>query len=217
MRNKRCALAAILLTAALCGAFAQGADPKTVTPAWVMEQEFPKQDAEKQKNAFGVFFLGYDYPTLSGSLAGDLAAWAGPFNVAIGMENCIGPGSSSIFGLELELMLTFNDSGSRFLMNDMMLVGYSLDLAPARLNLGARLGLCMLDVTSGSSMYTGLGGVVGPEATLYLALDKATWLWIRGRYSMSAYFSMDSGSNPISEGHTTLNATSLEAGLAFKI
>lgn len=217
MMNKRHALVAALLTAALFAAFSQGADPKTVTPAWVMEQEFAKQDAEKQKNAFNVFFVGYDYPTLSGSLASDLAAWSGPFNVAIGMENCTGPGSSSIFGLELELMLAFSDSGSRFLMNDMMLVGYSLDLAPARLNLGARLGLCMLDVTSGSSTYTGLGGVVGPEAALYLALDKATWLWIRGRYSMSAYFSLDDGSNPINDGRAALNATSLEAGLAFKI
>ncbi|MCE1196004.1 hypothetical protein LWX53_05845 [bacterium] len=217
MKEKRYALAAALLALALCAAFAQGQDPKTVTPAWIMERDFTKQDAEKQKNAFGVFFFGYDYPTLSGALAGDLSKWNGPFNVAIGMENCLGPGSSSIFGLELELMLTFNDSGSRFLMNDMMLVGYSLDLAPARLNLGARLGLCMLDVTAGAEMYTGLGGVVGPEATLYLALDKASWLWIRGRYSMSAYFSLDSGSNPINSGRTTLNATSLEAGLAFKI
>ena len=217
MKDKRYALAAALLALALCASFAQGVDQKTVTPAWVMEHDFSKQDAEKQKNAFGVFFVGYDYPTLSGALAGDLAKWNSPFNVAIGMENCIGPGSSSIFGIELELMLTFNDSGSRLLMNDMMLVGYSLDLAPARLNLGARLGLCMLDVTAGSEMYTGLGGVVGPEATLYLALDKATWLWVRGRYSMSAYFSLDSGSNPINSGRTALNATSLEAGLAFKM
>ena len=217
MRKNRYAIAFALLALFLAGAFAQGADPKTVTPAWVMEKEFAKQKAEARENVFGVFFVGYDYPILSGALAGDLAKWEGPFNVAIGMENLLGPESSAIFGLELELMVTFNDAGSRFLMNDMMLVGYSLSLAPLRLNIGARLGLCMLDVADGAAMYTGLGGVIGPEASLYLALDKSTWLWVRGRYSMSAYFSIDDGSNPINDGRSTLNATSIEAGLAFKL
>lgn len=221
MRIRRHALAAALLFAIISAAFPQGADPKTVTPAWVMEQEFAKQDAERQKNAFNVFFIGYDYPTLSGSLATSLAKWDGPINAAIGMESCEKAGSSMLFGLELELMVTMNDAGARFLMNDMMMVGYSIALAPLRLNAGARIGLCLLDVTDdadASGTYTAMGGVIGPEASLYFALDKATSLWVRGRYAISSYFSLaDGGADPVSQGSSSLNLLSLEAGLAFKI
>jgi hypothetical protein len=221
MIHKRCALAAALLLAVLGAVSAQGVDAKTVTPAWVMEKEFGKQDEERQKNAFNVFFIGYDFPALSGALATSLAKWDGPLNAAVGMESCERAGSSPLFGLELELMATLNDSGSRFLMNDMMMVGYSLDLAPLRLNAGARLGLCILDVADdadASGTYTALGGVIGPEASLYFALDKSTSLWARGRYAISYYFPISgNGSDPVSKGDNSLNLLSLEAGLAFKL
>lgn len=221
MIDKRCALAATLLIAILGAVSSQGVDAKTVTPAWVMEKEFAKQDAERQKNAFNIFFIGYDYPTLSGALAEPLAKWDGPLNIAVGMESCERAGSSPLYGLELELMVTLNDFGARFLMNDMMMVGYSLDLAPLRLNAGARLGLSILDVTDdadSSGTYTALGGVIGPEASLYYALDKSTSLWVRGRYAISYYFPVaGSGSDPVSMGDDFLNLLSLEAGLAFKL
>lgn len=225
MKAKRYLLSVAMGSIFLLAAFAQGADPKTVTPAWIMEKQFEQQqqagqpaaagDASKATKAFNVFFIGYDYPTLSGLLADDLASWGGPINFSLGMESSMGSGSSMLTGLEVELFVTINDAGSRFLMHDMAMIGYSFNLAPFRFNLGGRVGLSMLDVM-GPVSYTGLGLVFGPEASLYFAIDPSFWLWIRGRYSMASYISMDSGST-ISAGNDSLNCLSLEAGLAFKL
>lgn len=225
MKAKRYLLSVAMGSLLLLAVFAQGADPKTVTPAWVMEKQFEQQqqagqpaaagDAAKAAGAFNVFFIGYDYPTLSGPLTDDLASWGGPINFSLGMESSMGSGSSMLTGLEVELFVTINDAGSRFLMHDMAMIGYSFNLAPLRFNLGGRVGLSMLDVM-GPVSYTGLGLVFGPEASLYFAIDPSFWLWIRGRYSMASYISMDSGST-ISAGNDSLNCLSLEAGLAFKL
>lgn len=221
MNSKRCILSVVMGFLVLFAAFSQGADPKTVTPAWVMEKQFEQQlagqsaDATKATNAFNVFFIGYDYPTLSGALADDLASWSGPINFSLGMESGTGAGSSMLTGIEVELFVTINDAGSRLFMHDMAMIGYSFDLAPFRFNLGGRVGLSMFDVM-GPVSYTGIGLVFGPEASLYFAVDPAFWLWIRGRYSMASYMSLDSG-GPIGKGNDSLNCVSLEAGLAFKI
>ena len=226
MNAKRCVLSAAMGCLLLHAAFSQGADPKTVTPAWVMEKQFEQQQQAgppadtsqnaKATNAFNVFFIGYDYPTLSGSLADDLASWSGPINFSLGMESSMGSGSSMLTGIEVELFITINDAGSRFLMHDMAMIGYSFNLAPVRFNLGGRVGLSMLDVM-GTVSYTGIGLVFGPEASLYFAIDPSFWLWIRGRYTMASYMSLDSGTTPIVTGNDSLNCLSLEAGLAFKL
>lgn len=225
MNMKRYALSIAAGLLALGAAFAQGADPKTVTPAWVLEKQLEQQqagqpantgDAGKAINTFNVFFIGYDYPTLSGQLADDLASWDSPINLSLGMESSMGQGSSMLTGLEAELFITINDAGSRFIMNDMVMIGYSFNLSPVRFNVGGRVGLSMLDVM-GTVSYTGLGLVFGPEASLYCAIDPRLWFWVRGRYSMATYMSMDSGATPIASGNDSLNCLSFEAGLAFKI
>jgi len=221
MNARRCMLAAAMGFLVLWTVCSQGADPKTVTPAWVMEKQFTQPEATKPTNAFDVFFIGYDYPTLSGSLASYLTSWNGPVNFSIGFESGTGQGSSFLTGVEGEFFVTINNKGSRLLMNDMLMLGYTLDLAPVRLNLGGRLGLSILDVmddSSSANTYTGIGLVAGPEASVYLAFDPAAWLWIRGRYSLAYYMSMDtSTTNPIALGNDSLNCLSLEAGLAFKM
>ena len=226
MKAKRYILSAAIGSLFLFAGFAQEADPKTVTPAWVTEKQFEQQqqaaqpaitgDVAKATSAFNVFFIGYDYPTLSGPLADDLASWGGPINFSLGMESSMGSGSSMLTGLEVELFVTINDAGSRFLMHYMAMIGYSFNLAPLRFNLGGRVGLSILDVM-GSVSYTGLGLVFGPEASLYFAIDPSFWLWIRGRYSMASYMSLDSGTTPIVTGNNSLNCLSFEAGLAFKL
>lgn len=225
MKARRYILSVAMGFLPLLGVFAQGADPKTVTPAGVIEKQFEQQkqtglpasagDVAQNTKAFNVFFIGYDYPALSGPLADDLASWGGPINFSLGMESSMGSASSMLTGLEVELFVTINDAGSCFLMHDMAMIGYSFNLAPLRFNLGGRVGLSMLDVM-GPVSYTGLGLVFGPEASLYFAIDPGFWLWIRGRYSMASYISMDSGST-ISAGNDSLNCLSLEAGLAFKL
>lgn len=227
MNAKRCTLSLAMGFFVLWTAFSQGTDPKTVTPAWIMEKQFEQQQeagktvkAASATNAFNVFFIGYDYPTLSGPLADDLAGWSGPINFSLGMESGSGQGSSFLTGVEGEFFVTINNKGSRLLMNDMVMLGYSLDLAPVRLNLGGRLGLSILDVmddTSSANTYTGLGLVFGPEASVYVALDPSSWLWLRGRYSMAYYMSMDDHATPLVTGNDSLNCISLEAGLAFKL
>ena len=214
MNAKRCTLSVAMSFLVLCAAFSQGTDPKTVTPAWIMEKQFvPQQEEVKATNTFNVFFVGYDYPTLSGLLADDLASWSSPLNFSIGMES--GSGSSFLTGVEAEFSITVNDTGSRFLMNDMVMLGYSFDLQPVRLNVGGRVGLSIIDVMSPTSTYTGLGVVLGPEASVYVALDPSSWIWLRGRYSAAYYMSMDDSANPISAGRDSLDCLSLEAGLAF--
>lgn len=221
MNAKRCTLAVAMGFFILWAAFSQGTDPASVTPAWVMEKQFGQQEEVKTTKPFNIFFVGYDYPTLSGPLADSLAGWNSPYNFSIGVESCSGQGSSFLTGVEGEFFVTVNDTGSRFLMNDMVMLGYSFDLKPVRLNIGGRLGLSILDVmddTNSANTYTGLGFVVGPEASVYLALDPSFWLWLRGRYSMAYYMSLDdSTANPIASGKDSLNCVSLEAGLAFKL
>lgn len=209
-----------------------GADPKTVTPAWMTEKELANktqaqpqaqpQDDTQLANDFNVFFIGYDYPILSGALAPHLSSWNSPFNFSIGLESSNSADSSFLSGLELEFFITPNDQGLRFQMNDMVMLGYSFDIKPARLNLGARLGLGILDVSDNSSAnpsYTALGGLAGPEAALYVKVAPDFWLWARGRYTMAYYFTIDSSgaANPIDAGDNTLNCLSFEAGLAFKM
>lgn len=222
------AIAALILfgAAEVC---ADGADPKTVTPAWVTEQQLTQQQAQAQPQAaptaskgLSLFFIGYDYPTLSGPLASSLTPWNGPVNFSLGIEAPTSAGSSFLSGLELEFFTTVNSAGMRLQMNDMVMLGYSLDLAKiARLNLGARLGLSIIDVTDDSSAnntYTALGGIAGPEASLYGMVAKDFWLWVRGRYLMGYYFPfISNGSSPIDAGNRTLNCLSVEAGLAFKM
>jgi hypothetical protein len=143
---------------------------------------------------------------------------------SLGIEAPNSAGSSMLSGLELECFTTVNNQGWRLQMNDMVMLGYSLDLFKvARLNLGARLGLSILDVTddrSTSPSYTYLGAIAGPEASLYGMVAKDFWLWVRGRYSMSYYFNVGSSGapDPITAADANiLNCTSLEAGLAFRM
>lgn len=230
MKARQWILSAAIGLLLLSTPFAQGADPTTVKPAWEMEKQFEKEQEEGKAageaagiaeiaNAFGVFFIGYDVPTLSGPLADDLAAWNGPVNFSLGMEMSAAQSSSFLSGAEAELFITVNDAGSRLLMNSMAIFGYSFNLKPMRLNMGIRAGLSILDVMTDSapSTYTGLGLIFGPEASIYLALDPSSWIWVRGRYSMAAYTSLDSDASPIGTGNDSLNCLSLEAGLAFKM
>lgn len=235
MTARRWVLTATIGILLLSSVFAQGADPKTVKPAWEMEKQFEKEQGEGKAdaeaaaaataaanlaNAFNVFFIGYDVPTLSGPLADDVAAFNGPLNFSLGIEMSAAQGSSFLSGAEGEFSITVNDIGSRLLMNSMAIFGYSFELKPMRLNVGIRAGLSILDVTtdgSATNTYTALGLVFGPEAALYLALDPSSWIWVRGRYSMAAYTSLDTDASPIGVGNDTLNCLSLEAGLAFKM
>lgn len=234
MKIKRCALLVLFSLVAVYFALAQGVDPKTVKPAWEIEKQLEKENADAKAaadaaakdmavknivNAFNVFFIGYDVPSLSGSLADDLASWKSPINFSLGMETSTAQASSLLFGVEGEFLVTFNDAGSRLLMNDMVMFGYSLNLKPLRVNAGVRAGLSILDVTASTAYntYTGFGFVFGPEASVYLAFDPRSWIWLRGRYSMASYISMDSDSSPIVAGNDTLDFLSLEAGLAFKM
>jgi hypothetical protein len=230
MKTKKLIIAAIISLFMLGSAFADGADPKTVTPAWVTEKQLTQQaqaqeqaeaEAPKPKN-FNVFFIGYDYPTLSGPLASHLTGWNSPVNFSLGIESSNTSGSSFLSGLELEFFITTNDQGMRLQMNDMVMAGYSFNIKPVRFNVGARLGLSLLDVTDddpANPTYMALGGIIGPEASLYAELAPDFWLWARGRYSMAYYFTIDNsgGANPIDSGDNTLNCVSLEAGLAFRM
>ncbi|MGB4587022.1 MAG: hypothetical protein WBH66_08265, partial [Rectinemataceae bacterium] len=71
MSERRWILSAALGLLILSMPFAQGADPKTVKPAWEMEKQFEKEQEEGKAaaeaaaaaniaNAFNVFFIGYD-------------------------------------------------------------------------------------------------------------------------------------------------------------
>jgi len=234
MKARKWVLSAAIGLLLLTTAFAQGIDPKTVKPAWEMEKQFEKEQGEEKAaadaaaaataadnlvNTFSVFFIGYDFPTLSGPLAAELAAWEGPINFSLGMEMSTTQASSFLSGAEAELFITINDAGSRLLMNSMAIFGYSFNLKPLRLNLGIRAGLSILDVMtdSASSTYTALGLVFGPESSVYLALDPSTWIWVRGRYSMASYTSLDTDASPIDTVGDSLDCLSLEAGLAFKM
>ncbi|MFA6366198.1 MAG: hypothetical protein WCX13_03305 [Candidatus Hydrogenedentales bacterium] len=221
MKTRQYLLSAAMSLLVLFSAFPQGADPKTVTPAWILEKQFEQQQEEKKlantADTFNVFFIGYDYPLISGPLAAHLDAWKSPLNFSFGMETSMSNESSFLTGVEGELFMTFNDQGSFFLMNDMVMFGYSINLKPVRLNMGVRAGFSILDVMGTTETYTGLGLIIGPEASMYLAFAPGSWLWLRGRYAMAGYMSMDSSSNPISQGDDSLTLFSLEAGLAFKL
>ena len=224
--NKKLMLVVAFGAIIICSAFAQEIDAKTVTPAWVTEKQFgqaavqptvPTQ-AAKTSNTFDVFFIGYDVPTLSGSLATYITPWGSPYNFSFGFESCNKEGSGMLNGFEMEFLVASENSTWRFVMNDLVLVGYSFDLKPVRFNLGGQIGLTMLDVTDYQSQtFTGLGFVVGPQASLYVALDSSFWLWVKARYSLAWYMSLDSGTTPISSGYNALDCVSLQAGLAFKL
>ncbi|TXT41840.1 MAG: hypothetical protein FD137_2548 [Spirochaetes bacterium] len=119
------------------------------------------------------------------------------------------------------MFFTFNDSGSRFLMNDLVLFGYSFDLKFARLNAGIRVGLSIMDVADKSSpgygTFTALGAVLGPEVSLYLPVAGDMSLYLRGRYAASAFIALDSDANPIDAGRNQLATLSFQAGLGFKM
>ncbi len=234
MRAGKWVLSAAMGLFLLSSALAQGADPKTVKPAWETEKQLEKEQGEGKAaadtateaaavaqiaNAFNVFFIGYDIPTLYGPLADDLAKFSSPVNFSLGIETSAAEASSFLSGAEGEFSITINDKGSRLLMNSMAIFGYSINLKPLRFNLGARVGLSILDITIDSpySSNTGLGFIFGPEASLYLALDPGTWIWVRGRYSMASYLSLDTAASLIGTGNDSLQCTSLEAGLAFKM
>lgn len=238
------AIAACMLFGAAFSVFADGADPKTVTPAWVTEQQLAQQQAQAQTQSAAqvpgqtpgqataqtppprgnsLFFIGYSYPTLSGPLASYLTPWNSLANFSLGIEASTSNGSSFLSGLELEFFATVNNQGMRLQMNDMMMLGYSLDIAKvARLNLGVRLGLSLIDVTDNSSSnntYTAMGGIAGPEASIYGMVAKDFWLWVRGRYLIGYYFPfISNGASPVDTvSNRTLNMLSVEAGLAFRM
>jgi len=240
MKTARLVMAALIALICCGAAFADGTNPNTVTPAWVTEQQIAQQQAQAQtqqpaqqtpaeskpvQRQSSLFFIGYDYPSFSGPLASHLAPWGSLANFSLGIESWNAESSSVLTGFELECFLTTKNEGLRLQMHDMVMVGYSFNLAKAaRLNLGARLGIGILDVTdynSANPSYMLIGGIAGPEASLYGRLAKDFWLWVRGRYTMSYYFlTLDSsggGTNPIDAGDRTLNCLSLEAGLAFKM
>lgn len=189
-------------------------DPNSVKPAWQFEKELSAAPAAPVPG-FGVFFIGYEYPQYSGNLSDELADWGSWFNFSFGMDSSMGIQSSFLNGVEADLALTFNDNGSRMLMNSMAIFGYSINLKPLRLNLGVRLGLSILDVIGpGAINYTGFGYIVGPEASLYAYLGADTWLWLRGRYSYAQY-AMLTGS--VASGDDQLSTVSIQAGLAFDL
>lgn len=216
MRARNCAMLVVLglaLSFAAPGAAAaEGAAPSTVTPAWVFEQGFAQ---EREARRLDVFFIGYDYPSLSGPLAPYLEAWDGPVNFSVGFESA--DANNFLMGLEGEFLVDIREASSRFLFHDMMMLGYSLDLDAVRLNIGCRVGLSLLDVTDDANGFTGLGAVLGPEASIYILLAPKTWLWARGRYARDFFLSMNDGTTPISAGADSLDCASLEAGLAFKL
>ncbi len=195
--------------------------PAVIKPAWAIEKELASAQVEKDRNAFGVFFFGYDYPMLSGTLADSLEAWQSPFNVSVGFESCTRGGSAPLAGMEIEMFLTFNENGSRMLMNSIAQFGYSFDLAPVRINIGGKAGLSILDVmhdTDASQYYTAMGVLIGPEASLYIPLDRTSWLWVRGRYAISKYAGISGNpSAPVFQGEDALNFLSLQAGIAFRL
>ncbi len=189
-------------------------DPASVKPAWQIEKEISSAPATPVPG-FNVFFVGYNFPQYSGSLADELAPWKTWLNFNFGMDSSMSIKSSFLNGVEGDLTLNFNDAGSHMLMNSMAIFGYSFNLNPLRLNLGARLGLSILDVTGpGAISYTGLGYILGPEASVYLYLGSKTWLWARGRYSYAQY-AMLTGSVP--SGDDQLSTVSVQAGLAFDL
>lgn len=201
----------------------------TVKPAWQIEKQQASSQAtapetaekEKAKNTFGAFFIGYDYPIMAGALEPHLSALNGPVNFSLGMETATGAGSSFLSGVEGEFMVTVNDRGMRLIFHDMAMIGYSIALAPLRLNLGLRLGLSMIDMTddaSAANTFTALGGIAGPEASLYLSLDPSSWIYVRGRYAWSAYMAVSgNAASPIATGDSSATWTSLQAGFAFKL
>jgi len=223
--NKKLMLVVALGATLICSAFAQEIDAKDVTPAWVTEKQFGQAaqpaaaaQAVKTYNNFDAFFIGYDVPTLSGSLATCITPWSSPYNFSFGFESCAEEGSGMLNGFEMEFLVAPENSTWRFVMNDLVLVGYSFDLKPVRLNLGGQLGLTVVDVTDYQSQtFTGLGFVVGPQASLYVALDSSFWLWVKARYSLAWYMSLDNGTTPITSGNNALDCVSIQAGLAFRL
>jgi len=198
------------------GGVAPVTDPGSVKPAWQIEKELSGAPATPVPS-FGAFFIGYEFPQYSGTLADELADWGSWFNFSFGMDTSMALRSSFLNGVEGDLALTFNDNGSRMLMNSMMILGYSVNLKPLRLNLGARLGLSILDVTDdrpGYDTFMGFGYIVGPEASLYLYMGADTWLWARGRYSYAQYAML---SGTAASGDNQLSTVSIQAGLAFTL
>jgi hypothetical protein len=199
--------------------FAQGTDPSAVKPAWQIEKEIVVQKNSPLPQ-FDLAYVGYDYPTLYGSLADYLSPWASPINFALGIETITGTKSAFISGIELEFLFTVRSNGSRFFMNDLVLFGYSFDLTVLRLNAGVRLGLSLLDVTDGTlgnGTYTAIGGTIGPEVSLYIPIAKDNFLYLRSRYTSSAFVSLGSAADPINSGNRDLQILSIQAGLGFKL
>ncbi len=209
----------LLMFACAWMGFAQAADPSTVKPAWQIEKELAEKPAVPV-NTFGAFFAGYNIPQYSGTLEADLREWEGPLNISLGVDTSLMESSSLLNGVEGDLSMTFNDNGSRMLMNSMAIFGYSVNLMPLRLNVGARLGLSIIDVTDerpGGVDYMGLGYIIGPEASLYLYLGAQTWIWARGRYSYAQYATLDNAASPLNSGRNQLSTVSIQAGLAFDL
>jgi hypothetical protein len=71
MKTKKLIIAAVIGLFMLGSAFADGADPKTVTPAWVPKPACTAGSGSRtgpgrapQPKSFNLFFIGYDYPIL---------------------------------------------------------------------------------------------------------------------------------------------------------
>jgi hypothetical protein len=224
MKARNIAFAMVLASLALFSSAAQETEPSKVTPAWVIEKQIaapapaPAPPPAASQRSSSIFFIGYDYPTMSGSLADNLDTLNSPLNFSLGFESFDRGRSSPLAGIELELMVAANDNGTRFIMNDMVMIGYSFALDPIRLNLGGRIGLAMLDVlddTGSGKTCTGLGVVGGPEASIYLNLGKDFWIWLRSRYSLAYFLGIDG--SYIASGNDSINTLSAEAGFGFKM
>lgn len=199
--------------------FAQETDPSTIKPAWQTENEIAKAKNSPVPQ-FSLSYVGYDYPILQGSLANDLAKWASPINFALGIETITGLASGFLSGIELEFFFTLNDDGARFFMNDLVMLGYSFDFDALRLNTGVRVGLSLLDVTDetlANGTYTAIGGTIGPEISIYVPVTKKNFLYVRGRYTASAFLSLGSSSDPINSGRNNLEILSIQAGFGFNL
>jgi len=215
MHMKRKLALFIALTAALAlRAAAQSAAPANVTPAWVYERQFAKEEEARRLN---VAYLGYCLPSFSSDLSGYVGGPGGGLNFSAGFESAQRGGS--LGGVDFELFLDLGEGYSRIVFNDTVLFGYSFDLGFCRLNLGGRAGLGFIDWGAYPSVgdATAIGALLGPELSLYVDLGQKVWLWGRGHYYKAFYLSLsDSGSDPVSLGETELDSFIAAFGVAFR-
>ena len=212
MKRNQALIVAFVMALTLHAA-AQTADPASVTPAWIYERQFAK---EEEARRLDVLYLGYSLPSFSSALSGYVDNPDSRLNFSAGLESAMQGGS--LGGVDFELFLDLADGYSRIVFNDTVLFGYSFDLGFCRLNLGGRAGLGFIDWGAYPAVgdATAIGALLGPELSLYVDLGRKFWLWGRGHYYKAFYLSLDdAGSDPVSLGNTELDSFIVSFGVAF--